>query len=321
MIPGIGVATEAVLAAALDPRVTDLGEDSMNNRDFTLLSAAEDDAQRLGIRFNGGPELTIVVTDPTRPLGEIRVQTAGKNNVMFFDNARGGGNCFANIRMLGDDCLTFFNDIGDGYVAIPDLLMRSHNQLLYWGIGATAVGISMEIEGEGRSYVIGDDALISNGVWIRNYDMHALHDLRTGAQISRPACDTVIERHVWLGQDALLMSCERIGMGTIVGARALLKGHAPPRVIMAGTPARVVREAVSWGRHPYGMTAEERQSIGMPEQPGSCRKPEPTRRPVTYQRPQVLLVQGKALALPVAPSCLYLSAGCRYGRPGREKCN
>jgi galactoside O-acetyltransferase len=75
----------------------------------------------------------------------------------------------------------------------------------------------------------------------------------------------VIERHVWLGQDALLMSCERIGMGTIVGARALLKGHAPPRVIMAGTPARVVREAVSWGRHPYGMTAEERQSIGMKE--------------------------------------------------------
>jgi carbonic anhydrase/acetyltransferase-like protein (isoleucine patch superfamily) len=267
MIPGIGVATEAILAAALDARVTDLVEESLNDREFTLLSADEDDAQRLGIRFAGGPELTIVVTDPSRPLGEIRVQTGGKNNVMFFDNATWGGNCHANIRMLGTESVTFFNDIGDGYVAIPDLLMRSHNQVLYWGIGATAVGISMEIEGEGRSFVIGDDALISNGVWIRNYDMHALHDLGTGAQISRPPCDTVIERHVWLGQDALLMSCERIGMGTIVGARALLKGHAPPRVVMAGTPARVIREAVSWGRHPYGMTGEERVSIGMPKLP------------------------------------------------------
>jgi serine acetyltransferase len=60
------------------------------------------------------------------------------------------------------------------------------------------------------------------------------------------------------------MSCERIGMGTIVGARALLKGQAPPRVVMAGTPARVIREGVSWGRHPYQMTEAERQSIGMP---------------------------------------------------------
>jgi carbonic anhydrase/acetyltransferase-like protein (isoleucine patch superfamily) len=272
MIPGIGVVTEAVLAAALDPRATDLTEAALTNREFTLLSAEEDDAARLGIRFAGGPELTIVVTDPTRKLGEIRVQTGGKNNVMFFDNANWGGNCYATIRMLGTECVTFFNDIGDGYVAIPDLLMRSHNQLLYWGIGATAVGISMEIEGEGRSFVIGDDALISNGVWIRNYDMHSMFDLGfdpgqdRGApvQISRPPCDTVIERHVWLGQDALLMSCERIGMGTIVGARALLKGQAPPRVVMAGTPARVIREGVSWGRHPYEMTAAELQSIGMP---------------------------------------------------------
>jgi carbonic anhydrase/acetyltransferase-like protein (isoleucine patch superfamily) len=264
MIPGVGVTTEAVLAAALDPRVTDLTEASLNNREFTLLSAEDDDAARLGIRFVGGPDLTIVVTDPTRKLGEIRVQTGGKNNVMFFDNANWGGNCHASIRMLGAECVTFFNDIGDGYVAIPDLLMRSHNQLLYWGIGATAVGISMEIEGEARSFVIGDDALISNGVWIRNYDMHSMHDLGTRTQISRPPCDTVIERHVWLGQDALLMSCERIGMGTIVGARALLKGQAPPRVVMAGTPARVIREGVSWGRHPYQMTEAERQSIGMP---------------------------------------------------------
>jgi hypothetical protein len=267
MIPGIGVATEAILATALEPRVTDLSEESLSSRDFTLLSAEDDEARRLGIRFGGGPELTIVLTDPNRRLGEIRVQTGGKNNVMFFDNANWGGDCYATIRMLGSECVTLFNDIGSGYVGIPDLLMRSSNQLLFWGIGATAVSISMEIEGEGRSIVIGDDALISNEVWIRNYDMHSMHDLRTGVQISRQPLDTVIERHVWLGQDALLLGCERIGMGTIVGARAMLKGHVPPRVVVVGTPARVIREGVSWGRHPYGMTAAERRSIGMPDQP------------------------------------------------------
>jgi hypothetical protein len=100
MIPGIGVATEAVLAAALDPRVTDVSEDSLSERDFTLLSADDKEAKQLGITFVGGPELTIVVTDPTRRLGQIRVQTSGKNNVMFFDNATWVGDCYAAIRCL-----------------------------------------------------------------------------------------------------------------------------------------------------------------------------------------------------------------------------
>lgn len=267
MIPGIGSEMETRLAGLLDPQVTDLRPDSLVGREFTLLAAHEDAARQLGIEFIDGPELTVVVTDPTRRLGTIRVQTGGKNNVMFFDNAGWGGNCVANIRMLGSDCLTFFNDIGDGYVVIQDLLMRSHGQLLFWGAGTTAVGISMEIEGLGRGFILGDDGLISNGVWIRNYDMHAVHDLRTGAQINRQAKDAVVERHVWLGQDALLLCCERIGMGTIVGARTLLKGTAPPRVAVAGAPARVVREGVSWGRHPYGMTDAERRSIGLAELP------------------------------------------------------
>jgi len=142
--------------------------------------------------------------------------------------------------------------------------MRSSGQVLFWGSGATAVGISIEIEGNGRSCVIGDDALISNDVWIRNYDMHAMHDLATGAQINRPPCDTLLERHVWLGQDTLLLHCEQIGMGTIIGARALVKGRFPPRVVVTGTPGRVVREGISWGRSADGMTNAERAAIGVP---------------------------------------------------------
>jgi hypothetical protein len=268
MIPGIGAPTEPILAAAFDPRVTDVNEDSLNEGDFTLLSAEDEEARRLGIAFAGGPELSIVVTDPTRRLGQIRVQSSGKNNVMFFDNTTWGGDCYASIRILGSECVAFFSDIGDGYVAISDLLMRGDSQLLFWGRGATAVSISLEIEGSGRSCVIGDDALISNGVWIRNYDMHTIYDLASGRQINRGAVSTVIERHVWLGQDALLLSCERIGMGSIVGARSIVKGEVPPRVLVVGAPARVIREGASWGRHPYGMTAAERRSIGLSDPPG-----------------------------------------------------
>ncbi len=266
MIPGISTNAEARLTGILDPRVTAVAEDSYTTRDYTIMDAGDEDARRLGVT-SIGEGITLVVTDPTRKLGDIRIQSSGRDNTLFFDNLTWGGNCHASIRMLGSDTVMLFNDIGDEYVAMPDIYLRSNGQFVFWGRGASAVGVSMEIEGEGIGVIVGDDALISNGVWIRNHDMHAIHDLRTGTRINRTPVQTVIERHVWLGQDAMLLDTERIGMGAIVGTRSLVKGTVPPRVVVAGTPARVIREGVSWGRSNNGMTAAERLSIGLPEAP------------------------------------------------------
>jgi acetyltransferase-like isoleucine patch superfamily enzyme len=265
MIPGISNSAEARLLGALDPRVTDLREGSLAQCDFTIMDGADPEAKRLGITAMGA--VTVVLTDPSRRLGDIRVQSGGAENVLFFDNREWGGNCYASIRILGGDTVLMFNDIGHEYVSMPDIFLRSNGQFLFWGRGSSAVGISMEIDGDGAGVVVGDDALISAGVWIRNHDMHAMHDLRSGARINRPPAQTVLERHVWLGQDAMLLNTDRIGMGSIVGTRTMVKGTVPPRVVVAGTPARVIREGVSWGRSNAGMTAAERVSIGLVPEP------------------------------------------------------
>ena len=261
MVPGISPEAEASLTLALDPAVTDLTLADLQAQEYHLFDGQDAEAQALGITASG--PLTVVVTDPDRPLGTIRVQCGGRDNVVFFDNRSWGGNMYASIRMLGAGSLAYFCDVGDQYVALQDIYLRSHNQLLFWGRGSSAVGCSMEIDGTGASVVVGDDALISGGVWIRNHDMHAIHDLTTGAAIGRPAVNTVLERHVWLGQDAMLLQTERVGMGAIVGARALVKGRVPPRVAVAGTPARVIRENISWGRDLTGMTEVERRAMGL----------------------------------------------------------
>lgn len=262
MLQSLAPAAEALLSDWLRPEITDIGRSELNERAYVILPADDPHLRRIGIEVLAGDPI-VLVTDPDRPLGHIRIASPGHNNVIAIDNTDWRGAFTGSLRLLGSDSLVVVNDIADGYVQLHDVLLRSHRQVLYWGAGATAVGMSIEMDGEGRSCVIGDDALISNDVWIRNYDMHAIHSLTSGAQINRPACDTVLERHVWLGQDALLLNCQSVGMGSIIGARSLVKGFVPRRCIAAGTPARVHRQDVSWGRSGNGMTDAERQSIGL----------------------------------------------------------
>ena len=266
MLRTIAEATAARLAGFLRPDITDIDAASIDRRHYVALDGDSPDARRLGIEVVGGAPV-ILVTNPGRPLGQLRILSGGHNNVIAIDNTDWRGTCDASMRILGSDCLVMLNDIADGYVKLSEMLMRSNGQILFWGAGATAVGLSVELEGDGRACVIGDDALISNDVWIRNCDMHAIHDLATGAQINRQPCDTVLERHVWLGQDALLLSCQSVGMGSIVGARAMVKGFVPRHSVAAGAPARILRDGISWGRSAQGMTAHERAAIGLPTAP------------------------------------------------------
>lgn len=266
MIPGLTSEAEARLLRQLHPDVTDVTQATFAARNCTLLDG-DGEARRLGIEVSGPGQPLIVVTDIDCPVGRVRMHAAGRDALLFIDNA-GGCAIHADIRILGNDSVVFFNTAGGGHVGLPTVFLRSHGQFLFWGRMATAVELSIEVEGEDQGVVIGDDALIADGVWIRNHDMHAMHDLASGRLLSRPPVTTVIERHVWLGQGALLLSCERVGTGAIVGARSVVKGTLPRCVAAVGAPARIVREGVSWGRDVHGMSAAERASVGCPAASG-----------------------------------------------------
>ena len=51
-----------------------------------------------------------------------------------------------------------------------------------------------------------------------------------------------IERNVWIGFDACVLPGVTIGEGAIVGARSVVTTSVPPFTIVAGNPARIIRE-------------------------------------------------------------------------------
>lgn len=52
----------------------------------------------------------------------------------------------------------------------------------------------------------------------------------------------VIEDDVWIGSGAIICDGVQVGRGAVVAAGAVVTGDVPPHTVVAGAPARVVRE-------------------------------------------------------------------------------
>ncbi|MGP2439558.1 sugar O-acetyltransferase [Streptomyces sp. JW3] len=88
--------------------------------------------------------------------------------------------------------------------------------------------------------VVGDRVMFAPHVTVTTTG-HPVHpDLRRdGTQFSAPVR---IEDDVWIGAGALIMPGITVGRGSVVGAGSVVTAHVPPMTVVAGTPARVLRE-------------------------------------------------------------------------------
>jgi acetyltransferase-like isoleucine patch superfamily enzyme len=101
----------------------------------------------------------------------------------------------------------------------------------------------------GGSIVAGPDQLWAAGTYVVTDDMHRLEDRTTGERLNPFGAHIRIGPRVWLGRDAVVTGHAEIGEGSVVAMRSLVRGQkVPPFTVAAGTPARTVRENVTW-RH------------------------------------------------------------------------
>ncbi len=95
-----------------------------------------------------------------------------------------------------------------------------------------------------RSVEIGDDVFTGPYVYITDQNHgYADPDVPIGRQL--PSNDTVfIGAGAWLGAGAIVLPGARIGRNVVVAAGSVVRGEVPDRCVVAGVPARVVREYV-----------------------------------------------------------------------------
>lgn len=96
-----------------------------------------------------------------------------------------------------------------------------------------------------NSITIGDDCAIAGDVLIQDTDFHPILDSEGNPKsISKPIH---IGNHVWICAKATILKGVTIGDGSIVAAGAIVTKDVPAHCLVAGNPAKVIRENVFWG--------------------------------------------------------------------------
>lgn len=89
--------------------------------------------------------------------------------------------------------------------------------------------------------IIGDYTLIGEGVMIFDHNGHGIYPDERRTSIGNVSPINIGE-NVWIGSRVIVLPGTKIGNNSIVGAGAVIKGEFPENVVIAGNPAKIIRE-------------------------------------------------------------------------------
>lgn len=169
------------------------------------------------------------------------IMVSGNNNVITI----GKGCLLTNtvVRIFGDNNRLFINDKARFMGPCRIIIGGTENTLMI-GEDAGIRGVEFNVEG-GGSMEIGERCMFSYGITLRNHDSHRIIDPSNGCVLNSPK-DVVLGRHVWIAQNATILKGCYIGDDSVIGFGAIVTKSCPPGSVMAGVPARIVKENINW---------------------------------------------------------------------------
>jgi acetyltransferase-like isoleucine patch superfamily enzyme len=150
----------------------------------------------------------------------------------------------ASLLVGGDDATIFVGP--DTFLSFAELYCGGGSSIVLEG-GVVATSRAVVDARNGGSVHAAHDQLWAANVYVATDDMHRLEDVATGERLNPYGARIRLGRHVWLCRDAVVTGHVEIGEGSVVGLRSVVRGQkVPPHTAVAGTPARVIREGVTW---------------------------------------------------------------------------
>ena len=184
----------------------------------------------------------IILSDPESfSMKNSEIIIHGENNILFCEEGVSMENC--RVIFNANDSVVYFSK--NRHIYRVDVTVNN-GCVCYLGKEGYYNGAVHIICSEGKSVFIGDEALVSFGVWIRTADPHLVYSAETHDRIN-PSKSVYIGDHVWIGQNALILKGSRIHSGSILGGGAVLAGKSiPSNTSYAGNPAKEVGNNLFW---------------------------------------------------------------------------
>ena len=170
------------------------------------------------------------------------IYTDLRQNTLQVD-AAAQGNIILNTRESRNACLTV------GAIRVSErLYIKAYGSggVCTIGDGTTMDSVIINVNSEGL-VEIGKDCMFAHAISLHQSDQHMIFDMYTGERtnLSRPIR---IGNHVWVGRECTILAGADIGDNAVVGSQAVTSGQFAPNTVIAGSPAKVLREHVIWAR-------------------------------------------------------------------------
>lgn len=91
----------------------------------------------------------------------------------------------------------------------------------------------------GKKITMGENVAIAPGVIIRDSDSHQINDNESIKEV-------VIGNNVWIGTNAIILKGVHIGDGAVIAAGAVVTKDVPPKSLVAGVPAKIIKKNITW---------------------------------------------------------------------------
>lgn len=174
---------------------------------------------------------------------KCNVVIQGRNNKIIF-----GDMCYlinSKISIYGDNNEIILDD--KVYVNNGDFYLEDSNNKLKIGKNTTFSGNTHLALTEGKTITIGPRCLFSSNVVFRTGDSHSiLNDVGNRINLAK---DIEIEEHVWFSQNTTILKGVKIKKDSIVATGSIVtKEINVSNVILAGNPAKIIKENINWNQ-------------------------------------------------------------------------
>lgn len=168
-------------------------------------------------------------------LGRHLVIRHGRS-IVLGNNVTVDDNCLLDGRGAGEAGV----QLGDDVIINRNCMVQAKAGPISFGsrttLGSNSVVVSLAGVHLGKAVMIAGGVYISAGAYRIDAEGKAIMD-----QAAYSKGPITVGDNVWIGTGAILLDGITVGKGAVIGAGAVVNRDVPPRTVVAGVPARVIR--------------------------------------------------------------------------------